>query len=108
MNNCTFIGNVGKDPVLKQHVNSDPSCNFSIGVRGNKKDSTVWVNVTTWGKLAERCSEYLSKGKKVAVTGAIELRTWENYEQNKHGASLELTAKSVEFLSPLSTEDAPF
>lgn len=107
MNNCTFIGNLGKAPEIKYYESGASSCHFSIAVKGNKKDSVVWINVTTWDKLAENCSQYLDKGKKVAVIGSIELRKWENQEQKKHGATLECTAKAVEFLSPAS-DTCPF
>ena len=45
------------------------------------------------------CAKFLQKGKKVCVVGAVSVRTWET-ESGKHGASLEVTADTIEFLSP--------
>ena len=57
-----------------------------------------YFNVTAWRERGETCAKYLSKGKKVSVVGPVSVRTWES--NGKHGASLEVTAEEVEFLSP--------
>jgi single-strand DNA-binding protein len=57
-----------------------------------------YFNVTAWRERGETCAKYLSKGKKVSVVGPVSVRTWES--NGKHGASLEVTADEVEFLTP--------
>lgn len=53
--------------------------------------------MNAWRGLGENCAKYLDKGRKVAVSGRVSLRTWE--KDGKHGASLEVLAEDVEFLS---------
>ena len=107
MNNCTFIGNLGQNPEIKYLESGDTVCSFSIGVRGRKKGETLWVSVSVWGKNAENCQTYLAKGKKVAVAGSVSVRAYEK-NNGEAGASLELNANQVEFLSEKSEDDCPF
>lgn len=83
LNNCQFIGNVGKAPELRYLSNGDAVCNFSIAINenwkdqnGDRKESTEWVNVVAYKKLAEICGEYLSSGKQVYVQGKLKTRKW--------------------------------
>lgn len=77
-------------------------CSFTVAVNRKKtkdgQQETDYFNVTAWRERGETCAKYLSKGKKVSVVGPVSVRTWES--NGKHGASLEVTADEVEFLSP--------
>lgn len=119
MNQVILIGNLGKDPELKMMPNSDKAvCNFSIAVkRPFAKDKSDWHNIVVWGKTAENCSNYLTKGSKVAVVGYVTNRSW-GEEGNKKFIT-EVVANEVEFLSsvqksdfnpaaPVDSEDIPF
>ena len=66
--------------------------------QNNERPDADFFNVTAWRNLGENCAKFLGKGKKVAVIGSVSLRTWDN--EGKHGASLEVNADNVEFLSP--------
>lgn len=79
LNQCNFIGRLGKDPEVKYMPSGEPVTSFSIAV-GSKfgdKEHTEWVNVTTFKKLAEICGEYLKKGSQVFITGRLQTDSWE-------------------------------
>ena len=101
MNRLTIIGNLVRDPELRTTPNGINVCTFTVAVnRKNKqdgKDEADYFRVSAWRGLADTCSKYLAKGRKVAVIGSISLYTWDN--NGKHGASMEVNADEVEFLS---------
>ena len=109
MNKLTIIGNLTKDPELRTTQDGVAVCSFSVAVnrkktQNNKEPGADFFNVNAWRGLGENCARFLEKGKKVCVVGRISLRTWE--KDGKHGASLEVLADDVEFLSP-RVSDAP-
>ena len=98
-----IIGNLGKEPELKFTPDGKAVCTFSVAA-SNKKDETVWYRITTWEKLAEVCNQYLHKGSKVFVNGALKADAQGNprtYERKDGGwaASFDVVASSVKFLS---------
>lgn len=107
MNKITLIGNLTRDPELRTTPSGVSVCTLSVAVnRRFAKDEkgepiTDFFNVNTWRGLAENCAKYLLKGKKVAVIGEVSVRTYET-KDGKFGASLEVQADEVEFLSPRS------
>lgn len=71
MNNWTIAGRVGKDGTLRHTANGDPVLGFSVAVdqrKGGEK-STMWVDVSLWGKRAEALEQYVTKGSTVSVSG---------------------------------------
>lgn len=88
LNQCNFIGNLGKDPEMRTMVNGKAVTNFSIAVtekwtsNGEKKERTEWVRVTAYDKLAEVCAKYLGKGKPVFISGKMQTRQWEDKNGN--------------------------
>lgn len=89
LNQCSFIGNLGKDPEMRYTPSGDAVANFSIGVNeswkdkttGEKKESTEWVRVVAYRRLGEICGEYLKAGTPVFVQGKLHTRKW----QDKNG-----------------------
>jgi single-strand DNA-binding protein len=79
LNRCEFIGRLGKDPDLRFAPSGGAVCNFSIavGYKSKEKETTEWVRVTAFGKLAEICGEYLKKGSQVFVAGRMTTRKWQ-------------------------------
>lgn len=79
LNQCNFIGRMGKDPELRFMANGDAVASFSIAVgsswkdrnTGEKKEATEWVNVTAFGKVAEVIQQYTRKGSKVFINGRM-------------------------------------
>lgn len=114
MNSITIIGNLTKNPELRSTTDGTQVCGFTVAVnrpktRANKENNTDpgadFFNVNAWRGLGENCAKYLAKGRKVAVVGRVSLRTWE--KDGKHGASLEITAEDVEFLSSRTESATP-
>lgn len=117
MNKVFITGNLCDNPVLRHTQDGIPVCSFTVAVnrkptnkqrQNNERPEADFFNVTAWRGLGENCARFLQKGKKAAVVGQISLRTWEN--ETKHGASLEVLADDVEFLSPKvseTVEEAP-
>lgn len=105
MNVLHIIGNLTRDPDSKTLPSGVNVCSFTVAVNGKRKeDETQFIRVTTWRQLAENCQRFLGKGRKVAVYGAVSLRTYKG-KDGEIKASLELNADNVEFLSPRSDAD---
>lgn len=88
-NSVTLIGNLGKDPELKQFENGRTLAKFSLATNevyrnsnGDKVTSTQWHNIVAWGKTAELLGTLLKKGKEVAVTGKLTYRSYQDKEGN--------------------------
>lgn len=79
LNQCSFIGRLGRDPETRYLPNGDPATSFSIAVgwKAKDKEGTEWVNISTYGKLAEICGEWLKKGSQVFVQGRFKTREYE-------------------------------
>lgn len=105
MNKLTIIGNLTKEPELRTTTNGVNVCSFTVAVNRKKKvegqPEADFFRVSAWRGLADLCANYLAKGKKVCVIGPVSVRTYES--NGKAGASLEVTADEVEFLSPKET-----
>ncbi len=104
-----IIGNLGSNPEQRFTPSGDPVTSFSVATSRKIKgeSETTWFRVTVWGKQAESCNTYLSKGSKVLVEGRLKAEP--NVYQRKDGtwaSSYELTAETVRFLTPKG-EDAP-
>lgn len=87
VNSCHFVGRLGRDSETRFMPDGKAVTNFSIGVSeswkgkdGTKQESTEWVRVSTFGKLAEICGEYLKKGSLVYIQGKMQTRKWQNKE----------------------------
>ena len=101
MNQLNIIGGLTRDPESRTTQSGKQVCTFTVGVnRRNDREKSDFFRVNAWGELGNNCAKYLSKGKKVSVVGPVSVHTWES--NGKHGASLEVTADEVEFLSPRS------
>lgn len=102
MNKLTIIGNVVKTPELRTTQDGANVCSFTVAVnrqktRTNQDPGADFFNVSAWREKGENCAKYLTKGSKVCVIGKVTLRTWET--ESKHGASMEVNAEDVEFLT---------
>ena len=99
-----IVGRVGNEPTMKYTTDGKAVTTFSVAA-SNRKDETVWFRVSTWDKQAETCNQYLHKGSKVLVEGALKAdaqgnpRTYERKDGGGWAASFEVVASSVKFLS---------
>lgn len=101
INICSFTGRVGRDPDVKFSKSGKAIANISIAVGSSWKDNndewqeeTQWVRIVAFGSLAERIGEKMSKGDFVAVAGRIQVRDWEDKDNNKRQTT-EIVASSV-------------
>ena len=103
MNQFYGIGNVVRDPEVRTTNAGIKVCNFTIAInrrmKNNGEQQTDYLNIVAWRQLAELCEKYLSKGKKVAVIGSIQVRNYEDKNGVKR-TSWDILADEVEFLSP--------
>ena len=103
MNHVFLIGNITKDPEVRSTNAGIKVCNFTIAInrrmKTNGEQQTDFLNIVAWRQLAELCEKYLSKGKKVAVIGSIQVRNYEDKNGVKRTA-WDILADEVEFLSP--------
>lgn len=105
MNKTFLIGNLTRDPELTQTPNGVSVCKMSIAVNrnftnANGERDTDFFNVVAWRGLADNCGKFLSKGKKIAVCGSIQNRSYET--ENGKKFITEIMADEIEFLSPVS------
>lgn len=115
MNKVFLIGNLTRDPEMRSTQSGVAVCNFTIAVNRRFRNAqtgqqeTDFLNVIAWRQLAELCNKYLAKGRKVAVTGSIQTRTYVVKDGSKRTA-WDIVADEVEFLSQnqqSSTQSAP-
>ena len=106
MNKLTIIGNLTRDPEMRQTAAGQNVCTFTLAVnrRGKNKDAADFFRVSAWNQLGEICYQYLAKGRKAAVVGMVSASAWQGQDGRPH-AELEVLAQNVEFLSP-KTETA--
>jgi len=105
VNKAILIGNLGRDPELRYTQGGQAVTNFSLATTEswNKRDGsgreekTEWHRIVAWGKTAELCAEYLSKGRTVYIEGRIQTREWENKDGQKQRTT-EIVAQTVQFL----------
>lgn len=98
MNKCFLIGRLGGDPELKTTQSGIAVATFTIAVdnRFDKDKPPQWFNIVCWRNTAEFVSKYLSKGRKVAVEGSLQTRSYDAQDGSKRYVT-EIIADSVEF-----------
>jgi single-strand DNA-binding protein len=106
INRVLLIGRLSKDVDLKYTPSNTPVASFGLAVGGKPKpdgsDSVSFFNVVVWGKAAENCSNYLSKGKLIGIDGRLEQRSWTAQDGTKR-STVEVIAERVEFLTPMQS-----
>ena len=108
-----LIGNLGREPEMRYTPSGQAVTSFSVAVDesytgndGQRVKRTAWFRISTWGKQAETCNQYLHKGSKVLVEGRLVPdqatggpRIWTR-QDGTSGASYEVNAQTVRFLTP--------
>lgn len=112
-NEVFLMGNLTRDPELRFTSNGSALCKFGLAVNRKYKSGDEWkedvcfVDITVWGKQAENCSEYLSKGRPIFLSGRLQLNQWETDDGQKR-SKLEVVANNVQFLGDVQRRtDAP-
>lgn len=108
---AVIIGRLTRDADLKYTANGQPVSHFTVATTSRKKKGSEWVDesnfwdVDLWGKQAENISQYLTKGKLVAVEGAMRQDRWEQDGQQR--MKILISANSVNFVGSNSTSQGP-
>lgn len=106
VNKAIIVGRLGKDPEVKHLESGQTVTKFSLAVSetwsgkdGKKQETTEWINVSVFGKVAENVGQYLKKGMEAYVEGKIQTRKWEDKE-GKTQHSTEILARVVQWTFP--------
>lgn len=98
------VGHLGRDPEMRYTQEGTPVTSFSVATsrrwtsrEGESREETTWFRVSAWGRQAETCNQYLSKGRLVLVDGTVSVSAWKGRDGEPR-ATLELRAERVVFL----------
>jgi len=90
LNKVTLIGNLTRDPEVRQTTNGQTVATFSIATNrywkdanGNQNEETEYHDLVAWGKLAEVCQKYLKTGTAVYIEGRLKTRSWDGQDGHK-------------------------
>ena len=104
LNKVMIIGRLGADPDLRYVAGGQPVTTLNVATDesyldrdGNKVKKTEWHRITVWGKSAENCKNFLSKGSLVYVEGSLQTRKWQD-QQGQDRYSTDIRAQKVQFL----------
>ena len=99
INQCNFIGRLGRDPETRYTQSGKAVASFSIACSEKRggEESTEWVNVVAWEKLAEICGQYLAKGSLVFISGRMQTRKWQDKEGGTRYTT-EIVAREMKML----------
>ena len=104
MNKIIVIGHLGRDPEMRYTPNGQSVTSFSVASSrryrtsdGEQREETEWFNVSAFGRLADTCNQYLSKGRQVYVEGRLRGRSYTDRDGQPR-YSLEINANEVHFL----------
>jgi len=123
LNRVFLMGNLTRNPELRYVPSGTAVATFGLAVNrvyntqaGERKEEVCFVQIVVWGRRAELCGEYLSKGSPIFVEGRLQYRSWEDQNGQKRN-TIEVVANSVQFLGrgtkesadthPPQVEDAP-
>lgn len=104
VNKVMLIGNLGRDPEIRYTTSGQAVANFTLATTekytnkaGERQEDTEWHRIVAWGRLAEICGEYLTKGRMVYIEGSIKTRSWEDKEGNTKYTT-EIVARNMQML----------
>jgi single-strand DNA-binding protein len=105
INRVVLVGNLTRDPELRNTPSGMSVCSLRLAVNTRRKDNATgqwtekpnYFDVTVWGAQGESCAQYLAKGRPVAIDGRLEWREWDAQDGTKRQA-VEIIADSVQFL----------
>jgi single-strand DNA-binding protein len=110
VNQVILMGNLTRDPELRQTPSGQSVCSFSLALNrayksqsGEWQEATDYIDCVAWGPLAERVSQYLTKGRRALVQGRLQSRSWEQEGQKR--SKVEVLANDVTFVDGRGTGD---
>ncbi len=113
VNKMIVIGNLGSEPEMRFTPNGRPVTSFNVATNwryttseGERREETEWFTVVTWGRLAEQCNQFLTKGRLVYIEGRLRTHTWEGQDGQKRSRN-EIVADRVSFLDRQAVASLP-
>jgi len=116
-----LVGNLGKDPEMRYTPSGQAVTNLNVASNrqyttsdGNPVKETIWFRISTWGKTAENCNQYLKKGSKVLIEGRLNPDPDTGNpkvftrQDGSPGATFEVTAQTVKFLSSRAEDESGY
>jgi len=111
LNKVMLIGNLGRDPEIRYTQSGTAVVNFSIATSeqwndrntGERQERTEWHRIVVFGKQAEICEKYLSKGSSIYIEGRLQTRSWEKEGQTQY--TTEIVASNFQFLGGRGGKD---
>lgn len=104
VNKVILVGRLGQDPDVRYTPSGAAVANFSVATNeswtdksGQKQERTEWHRVVVWGKQAELCKQYLSKGRQIYIEGKLQTRQWQD-KDNQTKYTTEIQAQGIQFL----------
>lgn len=105
VNKVILVGRLGKDPEVRFTNTGSAVANFSLATSeqwndrdGKRQERTEWHNIVVWGKQAETCGQYLSKGREVYIEGSIRTSSYDDKNTGQKRYKTEIVAQNVRFL----------
>ncbi|MBI2603370.1 MAG: single-stranded DNA-binding protein [Deltaproteobacteria bacterium] len=108
LNRVMIMGRLGFDPEMRYTANQTPVASLRVATTevwnrdGKRQEQTEWHRVVVWGRQAENCSKYLSKGRSVLIEGRLQTRAWDDKNGQKRYTT-EIIANNVQFLADRGT-----
>ena len=110
-NKVILVGNLTRDPELRYTPANQAVANLGLAVNSNyttasgeKREEVGFFRIVVWGRQAEACSQYLTKGRSVLVEGRLQSRSWETEDGQKRNV-VEVVAERIQFLSRRGEEE---
>lgn len=104
VNRMTIIGNLGNEPEMRYTPSGRPVTSFPVATNwryttseGERREETEWFTIVAWGKLAEQCNQFLTKGRLVYIEGRLRMHSWEGQDGQRRFRN-EIVADRVKFL----------
>lgn len=109
LNSIVLIGRLTRDPELRYTPNGKAVAKFALAVDRGHKDAagnkqTDFIDIVVWEKQAENCANYLAKGSLAAVSGSLQIRSYETQDGSKRKVA-EVVAHTVRFLDKKKSDD---
>lgn len=104
LNKVFLWGNLTREVDLRHLQSGDAVCEFGLAVsrkftsNGQQQEEVCFVDISAWGKTAENCKQYLSKGSQVMVEGRLKLDTWQDRQSGENRSKLKVLAENVQFV----------
>ena len=104
LNQCSFIGRLGKDPEMSYIPQGKAVTKFSIAVDQGKEQKAMWLDIECWDKLAEQMNEFLYKGAQVFVQGRLKKSTYTGKDKVEH-LSVAIVATNIQLLDKAKAKE---